>query len=66
MFHESIIKVELTHLNILIMLKFYVSSNQKECTTPIMVMGRNDLSCLRSICNYFYKNRYKGVPIQVI
>ena len=48
------------------MLKFYVSSNQKECTTPIMVMGRNDLSCIRSICNYFYKNRCKGVPVQVI
>lgn len=48
------------------MLKFYVSSNQKECNTPIMVMGRNEVACLRSICNYFCKNRYKGMPVQVI
>ena len=66
MFHESIIKVELTHLNILIMLKFYVSSDKKDFVSPIMVMGRNDISCIKSIYRYFYKNNYKGLPIPII
>ena len=66
MFHESIIKVELTHLNKLVMLKFYVSSNKNDFTKPILVMGKNDFACLRSIYKYFDKNKYNGVPVQVI
>ena len=58
--------MELTPLNKLVMLKFYVSSNKKDYTSPIMVMGRNDVACLRSIYKYFHKNNYKGLPIQVI
>ena len=48
------------------MLKFYVSSDKKDFVNPIMVMGRNDIACLRSIYKYFHKNNYKGLPIQVI
>ena len=66
MFHESIIKVELIPLNKLIMLKFYVSSDKKDFTNPIMVMGKTDMSCIKSIYRYFYKNNYKGLPIPII
>lgn len=48
------------------MLKFYVSSNRRDYTNPIMVMGRSDVACLKSIYKYFYKNDYKGLPIEVI
>lgn len=48
------------------MLKFYVSSNKKDFTNPIMVMGSNDISYIKSIYRYFYKNNYKGVPIPII
>lgn len=66
MFHESIIKVELTPLNKLVMLKFYVSSNKNDFTKPILVMGKTDFACLRSIYKYFDKHKYNGVPVQVI
>ena len=48
------------------MLKFYVSSDKKDFVNPIMVMGKNDFACLRSIYKYFDKNKYTGVPVQVI
>lgn len=48
------------------MLKFYVSSDKKDFTNPIMVMAHNDVSCIKSIYRYFYKNNYKGRPVQVI
>ena len=48
------------------MLKFYVSSAKKDFVNPIMVMDLNDISCIKSIYKYFYKNNYKGLPIQVI
>lgn len=48
------------------MLKFYVSSNKKDFVNPITVMGKNDIACLKSIYKYFYRNNYKGRPIQVI
>lgn len=48
------------------MLKFYVSSDKKDFVNPIIVMGRSDVACLKSIYKYFHKNNYKGLPIQVI
>ena len=48
------------------MLKFYVSSEKSDCVNPIMVIGKTDMSCIKSIYKYFYKNNYKGLPIQVI
>ena len=48
------------------MINFYVSSDKKDFTNHIMVMGRNDVACLKSIYKYFHKNNYKGLPIQVI
>lgn len=48
------------------MLKFYVSSDKKDFVSPIMVMGRNDVACIKNIYKYFYKNNYKGLPVQVI
>ena len=48
------------------MLKFYVSSDKKDFTNPIMVMGKTDMYCIKTIYKYFYKNNYKGVPIPII
>ena len=48
------------------MINFYVSSDKKDFTNPIMVMGRSDVACLKSIYKYFHNNNYKGLPIQVI
>lgn len=48
------------------MLKFYVSSNKKDFTKPILVMGKTDFACLRSIYKYFDKHKYNGVPVQLI
>ena len=58
--------MELHILNKLVMLKFYVSSDKKDFTNPIMVMGKTDMSCIKSIYRYFYNNNYKGLPVQVI
>lgn len=48
------------------MLKFYVSSDKKDFVNPIMVMGKNDIACIKNIYRYFYKNNYKGLPIPII
>ena len=48
------------------MLKFYVSSNKNDFTKPILVMGKTEISCFKSIYRYFYKNNYKGLPISII
>lgn len=48
------------------MLKFYVSSDKKDFTNPILVVGKNDIACLKSIYKYWYKHNYKGLPVQVI
>ena len=48
------------------MLKFYVSSDKKDFVNPIMVMGHNDVACLRIIYKYFDKYKYNGVPVQLI
>lgn len=48
------------------MLKFYVSSNKKDFVSPILVMGKNDVACIKTICKYWHKHNYKGLPVQVI
>lgn len=53
-------------LNYIIMLKFYVSSNKKDFVSPILVMGKNDVACIKTIYRYWHKHNYKGLPVQVI
>lgn len=48
------------------MLKFYVSSNKKDFVSPILVMGKNDAACIKTIYRYWHKYGYKGLPVQVI